>query len=331
MKTDRDRAAAARHHDIDLMFGGEPSPAPARPARIDPGPFERIPFERVHHWVVERDSVRTRREAGAPKPWTTDPALRDNRFCQVFRQHDRTSIYITNVWHGDDEMLASPQQVVANAVLGRSINDIDVLEELRAAGANREFDAEIVRRILQGREERGLGVVGGAYIVSPVVGMPKKFDSIPYQAAIAFREGARILNRASMRRTTEALVAAIRGYGPFMAGQVVADLRWVVRGPWGDRDNWAPMGKGSRRGLAWLLGWDGSDEDVAKRLVKESNFLPLLQQFQAQLEANPATAEVLRGVGAEMIDVQSILCETDKYHRLVLGTGRSKRKYPGRP
>jgi hypothetical protein len=148
----------------------------------------------------------------------------------------------------------------------------------RAAGVNREFSADTVRRILRARFEAKKQFLGGAHTISPVKPAaggptPPKFESIPEQAAIAFRERARILDRTSMQRTVERICAAIRGFGPFMAGQAVADLPHVVRGPWADRDTLAPMGRGSQRRLAWLRGRDGIGRKALGRLVTPASFL----------------------------------------------------------
>ena len=39
----------------------------------------------------EGERIRYRRMAGEPYPWTTDPVLREWRFCNVHREHDRTT------------------------------------------------------------------------------------------------------------------------------------------------------------------------------------------------------------------------------------------------
>ena len=46
------------------------------------------------YWMIERDRIRTAKEAGKPKPWTTDPLLRDYRWCNVRRMDDRVSVWL---------------------------------------------------------------------------------------------------------------------------------------------------------------------------------------------------------------------------------------------
>src|SRR5712664_3381391 len=46
------------------------------------------------HWVRDRESVRVRKEAGQPFPWTDDPIIAKYRFCNVRREDDRVTIWI---------------------------------------------------------------------------------------------------------------------------------------------------------------------------------------------------------------------------------------------
>jgi hypothetical protein len=46
------------------------------------------------HWARERYSIRCKRAAGLPPPWTDDPVLAAHRFCNASREHDRVTIWI---------------------------------------------------------------------------------------------------------------------------------------------------------------------------------------------------------------------------------------------
>src|SRR5580765_2488648 len=90
---DIDAPLAEPDPEVEYLLGGTP-PAAQQPAPIDSGPFAPVAFARAYHWVLEREAIRRLREAGQPKPWTTDPILLENRFCNVLRQHDVVSRYI---------------------------------------------------------------------------------------------------------------------------------------------------------------------------------------------------------------------------------------------
>ena len=56
------------------------------------------PIARLVAFMSERYAIFKRRKAGEKWPWTTDPILRDAKFCNVFRESDRTSIWIAQNW-----------------------------------------------------------------------------------------------------------------------------------------------------------------------------------------------------------------------------------------
>jgi hypothetical protein len=46
----------------------------------------------------EREHIRIKRMAGEPYPWSDDPVFRDWRFCNVHREHDKTTEWFTAAW-----------------------------------------------------------------------------------------------------------------------------------------------------------------------------------------------------------------------------------------
>ena len=283
-------------------------------------------FARLCFWITEREKIRRAKDAGRPKPWTADPHLQTARFCNVKRAHDKVSRYLLDTWYADD-LLHSRAQIVVNAGMARLINWPDTLEELRAAGQDQNYHSATAHAVLRARSDRGKKVFTGAYKVSGRPG-EDKVTTVVGQFDHLFRDHARMIDPTSMQRT-HARLQEIPAIGSFMAGQIVADLRYVYPGSWADRDTWAPPGPGSLRGLAWLLGWDGKDQAGVRHYGVEARFQPLMRMLRVELRAIPAVRQVLDRVGAEMHDLQNSLCEFDKLSRLRAGTGNAKNKYPG--
>jgi hypothetical protein len=107
-----------------------------------------------------------------------------------------------------------------------------------------------------------------------------------------------------------------------MAGQVIADMRWAVKGTWLDRKTWAAIGPGSKRGMNRFLGkplnTPTSQDEFHKFL---GNLMLLLRQPEHQI------TEIVDQL--EAIDYQNCLCEFDKYTRVLFGEGRPKQRYKG--
>jgi len=275
--------------------------------------FRTAEFEILVYWITARDQVRQSKEAGAPKPWTEDPLLRDYRWCNVRRMDDRVSRWLLDHWYnwrGGDEF-----QVV-DAAYARLINWPDTLAEI--SGARNPCDA---RPVLAARAARGDKVFTGAYVVPGVPGRNKVDSVMDLVSAIAIQSEKIARNHHTMRDTW-ARLTRFDGLGSFLSGQIVADLAHLGMGSqWPDIDTWAPLGPGSARGINRLL---GRPKDQA---VSQIEFQRLLPQLIAELR--PRIAELWDDRRLQAMDVQNCLCEFDKYRRLTLGEGKVRARYAG--
>jgi len=122
-----------------------------------------------------------------------------------------------------------------------------------------------------------------------------------------------------MEETAEALLP-YAGFSTFIAGQVVADLRWALSGAWKDRMTWAPIGPGSKRGMNRLYS-NQKDAKISKEDFYEK-FKEIMNWVSMSLDPNLFSK-------LEAMDIQNCLCEFDKYERTLWNEGRPKQKYPG--
>jgi hypothetical protein len=109
----------------------------------------------------------------------------------------------------------------------------------------------------------------------------------------------------------------MQGFGSFMTAQVIADIKYHK--PLLDAADWetfAASGPGSRRGLNYVLGCEGhwNEDDWRMELGRlREKLLPMFER--AQMPKPHAQ------------DVQNILCEFSKYHRMAVEGKRPKQKY----
>jgi hypothetical protein len=69
-----------------------------------PVPRPRI-YDLYWYFASERQQMFVRRVAGEAGPWTSDPILREFKFCNVFRAADRVSQYmIRDVCYQDEHL-----------------------------------------------------------------------------------------------------------------------------------------------------------------------------------------------------------------------------------
>jgi hypothetical protein len=262
----------------------------------------------MRYFILEREDIRKKKEANAPKPWTKDPILQQFKFCNVRREDDKVTRWFATNWR-EPKNWREPNFIAA-IMLGRTINWPDTLEEI---GFPKVWSKEHVYGVLESRKIRGVKVYTGAYMVTQYGSSDPKNTLVTNNADEYFR--ARIPPQNTLEDMWEVL-QTYPGMGPFMAAQVVADLKMTdVLREAEDWSSWAALGPGSTRGLNRLydrplnygLRQDQGLEEM-REVGEELGFHYLLDNLQ---------------------DVQNCLCEFDKYLRVYTGQGLPRSRYDG--
>lgn len=276
-------------------------------------------WDRYIYWVKERWAIRQRRENQDLKPWTDDEILQQYRFCNVRRMDDKVSLWLYHNWYLPH--YGHPNMLVA-CVIARHFNLPAALSEITPHVFGK-YCPKSIKKIMRARKAAGQTCFSGAYMVR---GMAKKeanwtdckSDQIIDLVCGPLRKKPPEIDPTSMQRSVEALLP-YWGFSSFMAGQVIADLRWATKGTWADKYEWAPMGPGSKRGLNRLL------SNVPTTPMSQETFN---EDFR---EVRENAAKELPGIATrlEAMDWQNTLCEFDKYERTLSGEGKPKQRYPG--
>lgn len=272
----------------------------------------RNPFRRLVYFVTEREAVRVRREDGEPQSrWTEDEILQTYRFCNVRREDDRVTRWISDNWRGP---LAGNPDLWHAMCLARLVNEPATLAQLRPLPWRCEA---FVGKILE-RKSMRLRWSNPAYIVSTCSRrMPKEqYMAEVLDALWAARKTLRP-TAADTLCSYHMTLGACYGLGSFLAAQVVADLKYAA--PLRSASDWqtfAASGPGSRRGLNRLLG------HAVDGRWREDNWRLTLDRVRVQLNDALRWDEPLHAQ-----DVQNCLCEFDKYERARTGEGRPKQRY----
>jgi hypothetical protein len=272
-------------------------------------------------WIKERHSIKLKKEAGKPKPWTKDPILQSFRFCNVHREDDKVTRWIAQNWRDTPRNITVPHLWFAMAV-ARLINLPESLEEL---GFPVPWRPERFIKVLHARRARGEKMINAAYVIST---NGRAMDKVEYLASEVltplWANRAKIMPRQG--DTLEGFAERLQtqnGFAGFMTGQVVADTKFTgeLRKA-SDWWTWAVSGPGSRRGLNRVVNENGNAEGT----WKESVWWDTLHHLQAKIDPLTAKAGIPR-ISAQ--DLQNCLCEFDKYERMRLGESEPKQKYPG--
>lgn len=285
--------------------------------------FIKSEFDILVYWIREREKVRAAKEAGAPKPWTTDAIIRNHRWCNVRRMDDKVSRELLARWY-DPEADAVTDLIAA--LLARLINWPESLDEILQWHNRAVFGLDCLAGAalaLHERANRGAKVFTGAYVVPGVPGMSKVDSVVALVQRVTKNTDWPYFLGGGMEVTWAALMN-FDGLGSFLAGQIVADIVHLRTGrQWEDRSTWAPVGPGSARGINRLR---GVPKDKA---VPQREFAIYLSVLALMLKET--IPEIWHDRRLTAMDVQNCLCEFDKYRRLQLGEGKVRARYPGDP
>lgn len=247
-----------------------------------------------------------------PPPWTDDEILQNWRFCNVRREDDKVTRWIAANWRTHD----TPDLWFAMCV-ARFINRIETLDKL---GFPVPWESgnylKQIKELMKGKE----AVWGNAYIVSTNGNaMAKDRYIVNHVLSPLWLKKDMLRPTAGDTLATYAgKLMAQHGLSGFMAGQVVADIKYVHPLKKAvDWNTWAISGPGSKRGMNRLKGRD------PQHPTKEAEWRTALLSLQNLVN------QELPDMQLHAQDLQSCLCEFDKYERILWGEGRPKQRYTG--
>ena len=274
------------------------------------------------YWIKERESIRRKKEAGLPKPWTTDPIFQKYKFTNVRREDDKVTVWIKNNWR---DPCRGHQNMWFAMIVARLFNWPPTLDLIGFPLSDFDILKPIWRMQLKvARDELKQKIFTGAYLVSTNGVSMDKVDYILDRVLTPIWERGLAPSSAGEYSDSVTLesywhfLLQFDGLGSFMAGQVIADLKYVdpVLEKASDWWSWAPLGPGSIRGLNRFAG-----RDYRKSLKQEKGLQELLQ-LQQQIEER-------LGIKLPVHDVQNCCCEYDKMLRLKKGEGSVRSGYNG--
>ncbi len=287
------------------------------------------------NFVREREYVRNRKENNIPRPWTADPIIHHNHFCNIYRIDDLVSRWLLKHYYDpimewQKENLGEFSDLWFYAAIARLINWPPSLDYLMKEGVIprriSEWDEDKFKTTFQVFKERGEKTFTGAYMLyngsrTERNAEPKTFfTGFSVTLLIRHTNDLRLAVASRSLAKTSEVIQRVEGISTFLAGQIVADLTYL-RGPGSMYDatdlyTWAPLGPGSQRGLNWLF-----LRRPIKKTWKEKEFLEGLMYVREQVLPVLPDGRVLT-----LHDVQNIMCEYSKYMR-IHRTGESYRRY----
>lgn len=267
-------------------------------------------------FIKERRAIYERKAAGKPKPWTNDPILQRYKFCNVYRELDTETKWLSDNWrtpHAEDEYFWFA------ALVFRFVNWHETAEEL---GYPVPWNPARFVKVLERRKNAGLKVYSGAYMISTHGVKEPKHTYLAKSLTKIWKQREKI--RYKEGETLAQFHSRLQGcfdVGSFLAGQVIADAKYV--GEMSTAKDWwrfAASGPGSRRGLNIVCNMPMASP------WKEEKWCGKLAELHTKIIMQVRKA---RMPPLHAQDLQNCLCEYSKYSKVKLGLGRPKSRYNG--
>lgn len=266
-----------------------------------------------------------------PAPWSIDPILNEYKFTNAYRASDRVSQYlIRNVIYNGP---TGPKDTFFRTILFKLFNKIETWELLESQLGEIRWDSYRYKdydRILSTAMSSGATIYSAAYIMASghtMFGVQRKHQAHLKLLEMMLREEVpkKLAACKSMRQGFELL----RSYpliGDFLAYQLITDINYSQLTDFSEMEFTMP-GPGARDGIRKCFSSLGglSEVDIIRLMAErqEFEFSRLGIDFQS-----------LWGRRLQLIDIQNIFCEVDKYSRVrhpdipgISGRTRIKQKF----
>lgn len=273
-----------------------------------------------------------------PWPWTSDPVLRDYKFCNVYRELDRGTRYIVEKILKTD---LSRESKLFNVFAYRIFN----LDQLFHGNVwnepldphNFNVQKEITR--LSNIAERGGNLFSGAYMIHPIMISTEDQRTQKHIQMLYLLEHLAndittvtdvIQNASNIEEQLQALLR-FPGIGKFMAGQMLLDLGYEGGISKLGGDGWLVTGPGSRRGIRLVYPDVKLKREIDERVfvlwgAQEKNF-NILRSCGKSWDEICYRNSHNQSKYLSVMDIQNCLCEYSKYKKYSVSPGCKKRYY----
>ncbi len=269
----------------------------------------------------ERHNIYLRRDFSKIPPWTDNPIFQKYKFCNLFREHDKVTIWLRENWR---EPYADHPNLPFAMALARLINWPPTLEEI---GFPQRWYPEKVLKVLQRRKAAGEKIYTGAYLLGSCPSGMTRAEYLVNDVLSPLKLSLHswFPNSSRLEFAWE-WFRSQRGIGDFLAYEIVSDLRHTkyLRDAT-DIMTWANAGPGALRGLTRLWGYQPKTRQIDGYSFPKKN---ALEAMQTLLVMSREKRWKLNTPPWEMRDVEHHLCEWDKYERIRLGQGVLERFTP---
>lgn len=308
-------------------------------------------FPMLVKYIKRRYNIHLRKDVyGKEKPWTKDPILRNFRFTNVRREHDKETIWLIKNIAENDELCYEDK--LLNCILFRLFNKHETSELIEAPIAFSEFDdwnPEAYRSVFEDKklEDSNYSFFTGAFFTSGFKRTLRECyfpeeDSDNISVCTRVMKFMKYLIDDGVHKkircceTQESVYNTLRKYdgiGDFLCYQIFVDFTYVEEFPFSENE-FVVAGIGCKKGLDELFSdRNGMTYEECLFWLRD-NWKSLNEKFihdpkdrfipERDMKDLPEYDRVMN-----VMSLENCFCEFSKYVRASLGTGRPRKKYKG--
>jgi hypothetical protein len=276
-------------------------------------PKTSIVYDTYWKFATERQNVFFKRFKDSQYPWSTDLILNEYKFTNTYRATDRVSQYlIKNVIYKGSQ---TPTEIFFRIILFKIFNKIETWEFLEHQLKEISWETYSFNKynsILSELMNNKIAIYSAAYIMAS--GKSSFHETKKHQNHLKLIEmmmNSNLVNKLMKTNNMAIGYNILKEYptiGEFLAYQYITDINYSTLTSYSEQE-FTKAGPGAKDGITKCFSSLGeyNYEDVIKMMtdIQESEFERLGLYFNN-----------LWGRPLQLIDIQNIFCEVDKYSRV---------------
>ena len=280
-------------------------------------------YDLYWYFANERQNIFIKKLNGDTPPWTNDSILKTYKFCNSYRVNDRVSQYLLKnvIYNGktykDEDMLF---RIILFKLFNKESTWELLLKEFKDITLS-TFDMKEYSKVLTSAINNNIKIYNDAYIscATKAFGYDRKHDNhlaLLNKMFIIDKVQDKILKCINMEQAFK-IIKSYPLIGNFMAYQLITDINYSNIVDWKE-DEFTVAGPGSLRGIKKCFIDKGniSNEDIIRYMYNHQE-----EEFK-RLNLNFKT---IGNRKLQLIDIQNIFCELDKYCREKVPSLKSNR------
>lgn len=314
-----------RNKPADIPYGG----LNAERIRAAKPEFHKEHLEMFREFVIDRYRIHVLKDVKKqPAPWTDNPILREFKFTNVRREHDRTTKHLLALL--EEHKDAHYNDKLMNIIMYRLYNKMETIDLIGWVEWGK-FDEASIKAKLESAPKDFVYFTNAFYTTGMRQGMNRQYPDEEFKPIniprVLNRDKRKLVSAIKAAKTPMDVMNAVKqldGVGDFLGYQMFVDFTYLPEFPWSENE-FVVSGPGCVAGLSELFA-DRGGLNYDELLFWLRDNCPFTDEELFELMVDLPEWDRYMNI----MSLENCMCELSKYIRAKEGTGRPKNKYHAR-